>query len=134
MAAEQQPRRKRRPAKQRARRRQMLPDAGEIGALLSAPVMVKSQGGARKMSPFEASLRGQVRQALVERDLKALDYVLKLCRQHGLLEAPPPPPLTGGLLIIPRSWEQSEWMAMFHRFGPPPWPGKRSGLPGEEES
>lgn len=133
MAAEQQPRRKRRPAKPRRQRRQTLPDPAEIGALLSAPVRVKSQGGARKMSATEATLRGQLRCALVEREFKALEYLLKLCQRHGLLEPAPPPPLTGGLLIIPRSWERNEWMAMFRRYGPPPWRGKRSGLPGDEE-
>jgi hypothetical protein len=132
MAAETQPRRKRRPAKQR-RRRQRSPGSVQIAALLNAPVTVRSQGKTRKITPFEASLRGLVRRALVDREIKALDHLLKLCQRHGLLEAPPPPPLTGAVLIIPRSWNRHEWMAMVRRYGPPPWPGKRSGLPGDEE-
>jgi hypothetical protein len=115
----------------RRHRRRARPDPAQLAALLSAPVTVGRQGGARKMSPLEASLRVQVRRALVERDLRALEYLLKLGQRHGMLEAPPAPPLAGGLLIIPRSWKRSEWMARFRRLGPPPWPGPHSGLPGD---
>jgi hypothetical protein len=122
-----------RAGKQRRRRRWKRPDPAQIAALLSEPVSVRSQGGARQMSPLEATLRAQVRRALVDRDLAALAYLLKLSQRHGLLEAPPAPQVSGALLIIPRSWKRSDWMAMFRRHGPPPWPGLRSGLPGDRD-
>ena len=131
--ADERPSRGRATKPRRRRHRVTRPDPAQIAALLSAPVSVRSQGGARQMSPLEASLRAQVRCALVDRDLRALEYLLKLCQQHGLLEAPPAPTLTGGLLTIPRSWKRSDWMAMFRRHGPPPWPGPRSGLLGDRD-
>ena len=119
--------------RRRARRRLTRPDPAQIAALLSEPVAVRSQGRSRKMPPFEASLRAQVRRALVDRDLRALECLLKLGQRHGLLEAPAAPPVSGALLIIPHSWKRNDWMAMFHRYGPPPWPGPRSGMPGDPE-
>lgn len=30
--------------------------------------------------------------------------------------------------MIPRDWDQDEWMSMFNDYGLPPWPGPRSGI------
>jgi hypothetical protein len=106
-------------------------DPASIAKLLTEPMAVRSGGRSRKMSPFEASLRGMVKSALVEQDVSAVIRFLRLCRRYGLLDAPPPPPIRSGLFFIPRSWDRDEWKRMFNRHGPPPWPGPRSGLPGD---
>ena len=89
------------------------------------------RGVSRRMSPFEASLHSQVKRALIERDVGAMVRIITLCERYGILEMLPEPPLRGGLLIIPKSWREEEWRAMFKKHGPPPWPGPRSGLPGD---
>jgi hypothetical protein len=34
---------------------------------------------------------------------------------------------------VPGDWDWHEWMEMFECFGPPPWPGGRSGLTPDSE-
>ena len=102
----------------------------DVAALLSEPLPVRTGGVVRQMSAFEIGLRKLLKAALQERDLKAALTVLKLCEDYAIIE-PAPDPLSGGVLVVPKSWDPDEWMAMFDRFGAPPWPGPRSGLPGD---
>ncbi len=102
---------------------------GVIAELFIAPVIVRTDGLSRKMLAFEASLYSQVKRALVNRDVGAMAQIIALCERDGLLERMPEPPLRSGLYIIPKNWSEAEWRAMFKRHGPPPWPGRRSGLP-----
>ena len=117
----------------RSRRRKRSPKLAPsvIAAVLSAPVAVRSRGLSQRMFAFEASLRSQVKRALVERDVGAMVRILAFCERYGILEMVPEPPLAGGLFIIPKDWCEREWRAMFERHGPPPWRGRRSGLPGD---
>jgi hypothetical protein len=104
---------------------------GAIADLLSAPVMVRTGGLSRKMLAFEASLHSQVKRALSEGDIGAIERLIRLCERYGILEIPADLPLRSGLFIIPKSWREEEWRAMFKKYGPPPWPGPRSGMPGD---
>lgn len=113
------------------RRRKPALDPARITRILTEPIAVRSGGRSRKMSPFEASLCTTIKSALVERDVAAVIRFLRLCQRYGLLDSPPPPPIRSGLFFIPRSWDRDEWKRMFNRYGPPPWPGPRSGLPGD---
>ena len=104
-----------------------------IADLLSAPVVVRTHGVSRRMSAFEASLHRLVRRALVERNIGAMVQIIALCERYGLLERLSEPPLNCGLCIIPRSWKEAEWRAMFKKHGPAPRPGRRSGLPDDPQ-
>ena len=115
----------------RGRPKRVRPDELDVTALLTEPVAVTMGGVVRTISPFEAGLRSLAKRAVVENDLKAARAFLKVCEECGVLAPPRTPPLAGGVILIPRTWDWDEWMAMFHRLGPPPWPGKRSGLPGD---
>jgi hypothetical protein len=121
--------RRRRRSRRRKRPAKLAP--GAIAELFIAPVMVRADGVSRKMLAFEASLYSQVKRALVNRDVGAMAQIIALCERYGLLERTPEPPLRSGLYIIPKNWSEEEWRAMFKRHGPPPWPGPRSGLPGD---
>ena len=112
------------------RPRAVKPGPGLVASILNEPIRVKKGGVSRRMSPFETSLRSLAKRALKDRDLKAALEFLKVCEQYGII-APAPVPQSGGVLIIPKTWNRDDWMAMFHRYGRPPWPGQRSGLPGD---
>src|SRR5689334_19788158 len=96
----------RRPRRSRRRKRPAKLAPGAIAELFIAPVMVRADGVSRKMLAFEASLRSQVKRALVERDVGAMVRILALCERHGILVMPPEPPLRGGLYIIPKNWPE----------------------------
>lgn len=113
------------------RPRRIAPEELEIGALLTEPVTVTKGGVVRTMSPFEAGLRSLVKRALGQNDLKAARAFLAVCEECGLMPLPPTPPVATVLFYVPRSWDWQEWTEMFRRHGPPPWPGERSGLPGD---
>lgn len=123
--------RKGRPGNPGGRPRAVKPGAADIAALLSEPITVKKGGISSEMSPFETSLRSLVKRALIDRNLKAALEFLKRCEQYGILEPARAPEIGSYLLTIPKTWDEDEWMEMFHRYGPPPWPGRRSGLPGD---
>lgn len=106
------------------------PNATDVVAVLSEPIPVSMGSTVRKLSAFEIGVRKLARAALKDRDLRAALKLLKLCEEYGIIE-PGPAPVSGGVLVIPRTWDQDEWLEMLHRYGRPPWPGPRSGLPGD---
>jgi hypothetical protein len=101
----------------------------DIAAILSEPVPVKAGGKARNMPSFEAALRKLVSGGLKERILAACLEFLKLCDEYRVTLAQPSA-RHQPLQVIPSTWNQQEWMENFEAYGPPPWPGDRSGLPG----
>jgi hypothetical protein len=90
---------------------------------------VRTRGVSRQISPFKASLLAQLKRALVDHEVGAMARIIRLCERYGILQEMPEPLLSAGVFIIPASWNEAEWRAMFKRHGPPPWPGPRSGLP-----
>jgi hypothetical protein len=117
----------------RGRRKKARSGQTDVAALLNEPIPVRTGDVVREMSAFEIGLRKLVKAALQDRDLKAAFAFLKLCEDYAIIE-PVPPPRSGGVLTVPRTWDCNEWMAMLERYGAPPWPGPRSGLPGDPPS
>jgi hypothetical protein len=103
------------------------PDAASVVAILDESIAVRQGGTARKMSAFEVSVRKLVTRALNEGEVQAALEFLRLCDKYEVI-TPAPEPITSGVLTVPKSWIWDEWMEMFNAHGPPPWPGKRSGL------
>ncbi len=101
------------------------PDVAEI---LSEEIAVKNAGVSRKMRPFEAGVRQLVSQALNDKKLDATLEFVRLCEKHGIVAPAPDRKVSGGVLVIPKTWVKDEWMQMFHEHGEPPWPGDRTGL------
>ncbi len=104
----------------------------DIIAVLDAPVTVSQGGLTRQISSFEASVRKLAVNAIKHKKIDAILDFLKLCERHNMVQTPPPPPKGGGVLIVPKTWDSEKWEKMLKRHGAPPWPGKRSGLPGDE--
>jgi hypothetical protein len=100
-----------------------------MAKLISGPGTVRTRGVSRQISPFKASLLAQLKRALVDHEVGAMARIIRLCERYGILQEMPEPLLSAGVFIIPASWNEAEWRAMFKRHGPPPWPGPRSGLP-----
>lgn len=105
------------------------PDAVNVAGILDESIPVRRAGAARKMSAFEVCVQKLVSRALKDGDLRAALEFLRLCEKYGVLMRAPAPPVSGGVLVVPTSWDRDEWMKMFKTHGPPPWPGDHSGLP-----
>jgi hypothetical protein len=91
------------------------PDKIDITAVLTKPVKVGRNGQAQKMTPFEVSLRAQVKKAVNERSSHAIKNLLEIALQYGLIEDPPPPPVDGGVLIVPGHWTWESWSKLFKK-------------------
>lgn len=104
------------------------PDAESVVAILDETVAVRQGDTTRKMSTFEVGVRKLVSRALKEGNIQAAQEFLQLCDKYGII-APAPAPITGGVVTAPKDWDWEEWTERFGMRGPPPWPGKRNGLP-----
>jgi hypothetical protein len=89
----------------------------DIAAVLAQPLTVKQGGTTRQMSAFEAGLRGLVKKALNDRDLRSMLEFLKLCEKHGIIEAPPAALAGGGILVIPKTWDYKAWSDLLDETG-----------------
>jgi hypothetical protein len=105
--------------------------ASKVAEVLSEPITVRQGGVERKMDPFEASARGLIKNAVAKRNVSAAIEFIRLCEQYQVIKMEANQ-RCGGVLRIPRSWDEAEWMEMFRQYGAPPWPGERSGLPESE--
>ena len=106
------------------------PNAAGLAAVLNELIAVNAGGIKRKLIPFEIGLRKQVRAAINDGNVRAAVALLKLCEEYGVIE-PGPVQERGGVVIMPRTWDREEFLMMLHRYGRPPWPGPRSGLPSD---
>jgi hypothetical protein len=100
-----------------------------LGELLAGQVPARHGDKVRYISPFEGAGRKLLARAVKDRDLPACLEFIKLCEQYGIADLPAAPPHQA-LQTIPCTWNREEWLEMFAQFGPPPWPGSRSGLAG----
>jgi hypothetical protein len=100
----------------------------DVDQLLSEPITVRQEGVKRKILPFEAAVRRLVSRALKDCNLPAVNEFIRLCEKYEVM-MPPSLPEVGGVLHIPKTWDEYEWMQMLKKHGRPPWPGSRSGLP-----
>jgi hypothetical protein len=105
-------------------------NATDLAAILNDPIPVSAGGIPRKLTAFEIGLRKLARAAIKGGNLRAALALLRLCEKYGINE-PGPVPERGGVVIIPNNWDHDEFLAMLLRYGRPPWPGPRSGLPGD---
>jgi Family of unknown function (DUF5681) len=103
-------------------------DMSDITAILSEPVAVNKSGIAQLMSPFEASIRTLVGQALNGRNVNAALELVRLCESYGVVVSLPAPDYDSQVLIVPRNFTIDEFSEMNEKRGRPPWPGDRSGL------
>ncbi|NQU58457.1 MAG: hypothetical protein HQ513_14585 [Rhodospirillales bacterium] len=104
----------------------------DVAKVLDEPVRVTKGKKRLSMSAFEAGFRKLVSRAVKGKNLDAAIEFMRLCDEYGAVQQPPTPQASGGVLVVPKNWEIDEWLEMASIHGPPPWPGKRSGLVGDE--
>jgi hypothetical protein len=107
-------------------RRAKKPHSNSVLDVLNEEIHISKNGRKIKMSSYEIAVRKLVEKAVRESHLDNACEFLELCKQHNLIEYTSGPQ-SSGVLMVPRSWSWDEWMSMFNRYGPPPWPGPRSG-------
>lgn len=94
----------------------------DIENILCATITVQQNGHAIKMPPLEAELQKLVQKALQNKDLKAIERLLKKFKKFNLL---PESPIerTGGVITLPDSEEMPYSMCklLITTFGEPPW-------------
>ena len=84
------------------------------------------------MHPYEYSLI-QMAQAAIKGDLKAIELLMGLFRQHGIIGSEEIGVEWPSILRIPVDYDRDEWNRNLELFGPPPWPLEHDGLPHIQE-
>ena len=102
----------------------------DLAKHLNKPVFANKSGQLLEMPPFEANLRILLKKALDNNHLGSALEFIQLCEKYEVMPTPPPLDRERGVLHIPANWKDDEWLRMLEIHGPPPWPGERSGLPG----
>jgi hypothetical protein len=60
--------------------------------------------------------------------MAAAKRFLRELESYGLLDTPRPVDDHRYTLRVPKEWDYAAWLAMYDRFGPPPWRGQHDGL------
>ena len=87
----------------------------DIAEILTQPVKVGRNGKKQSMSQFEVRLRAQVRKAIKEESLPAIENVLREARKFDLVMPPPPAPDNGGVLVVHGRFAPGAWAALFEK-------------------
>lgn len=96
------------------KRRRNGPERVDVAALLNEPVKVAKNGRSQRMTAFEVSLRAQVKKALKDRNLSAIQSVLDVARTYKLL-VPPHVQERGGVLVVPGRLTKEAWAELFRK-------------------
>lgn len=118
---------------QRGRPKKRPPSYEDLLNALSKDVTVLLGNKGKKMHPFEAAVRKIVARAVTDKSVPHALKFLALLEKYDVLLPLPAKRKTSGVLQVPRSWDKQEWLEMYSKYGPPPWPGKHSGLTLVEE-
>ena len=97
----------------------------DIRGILERPVGQVSGGSS--ICAYEAAMRRAADKGAAGHMGEARRFIRALM-SYGLLEPPTSSDEHQYALRIPKDWDDEEWMAMFGRYGPPPWPGEHDGL------
>ena len=87
----------------------------DINEILTQQVKVGRNGKQQSMSQYEVQLRAQVKKALKDKSLPAIENVLRVARKYDLVRPPPPAPDNGGVLIVPGRFAPGAWAALFEK-------------------
>ena len=99
-------------AKKKRPRGKALPPL-DIAEILTQQVKVGRNGMQQSMSQYEVLLRAQVKKALKDKSLPAIENVLREARKYDLVMPPPPAPKSGGVLVAPGRFTKEAWEALF---------------------
>lgn len=85
----------------------------DIAEILTQQVKVGHNGKQQIVSQYEVLLRAQVKKALRDKSLPAIENVLREARKFDLVMPPPPAPDNGGVLVVPNRLTKESWEALF---------------------
>ena len=97
------------------KRRLKKSDQIDVAAILKKPVKVGKGGRARNMTPFEISLRAQVKKALKEKSLSAIMNMLRVALMYELVKPAPEPMQRGRVLVVHNRLTKESWAALFEK-------------------
>ena len=101
-------------AKKKRPRGKALPQL-DITEILTQQVKVGRNGMQQSMSQYEVLLRAQVKKALKDKSLPAIENVLREARKFDLVMPPPAAPNNGGVLVVPNRLTKEAWEALFEK-------------------
>ncbi len=87
----------------------------DIAEILTQQVKVAHNGKQQYVSPFEVQLRAQVKKALKDKSMPAIENVLREARKYDLVPPPPPAPVNGGVVVVPGRLTKESWEALFEK-------------------
>lgn len=99
----------------------------DIAKRLTEPITFRVNGQDECKSPFEAGLLSTVGKG-IKGDMTAARRFLGMCNSARMFERPKEIDDHQYVLRVPKDWDHEEWMAMYEKFGPPPWREDRDGL------
>ena len=100
-------------------------DKTNISDILEEPVRIREGDRTRMVQVFEAGVLSMAKEAIAKKKLSATTNFIELCIKYGVLLESGPSVINP---IVPKDWDLDEWLEMFEKHGPPPWPGERDGL------
>lgn len=87
----------------------------DITEILTQPVKIRRNGKQEIVSQYELQLRAQVKKALKDKSLPAIENVLREARKFDLVMPPPPAPDNGGVLVVPNRLTKESWETLFEK-------------------
>lgn len=87
----------------------------DIAGILTQPVRIRRNGKQQIVSQYELRLRAQVKKALTDKSLPAIENVLREARKFDLVMPPPPAPDNGGVLVVHGRFAPGAWAALFEK-------------------
>ena len=87
----------------------------DITDILTQQVKIRRNGKQQIVSQYELRLRAQVKKALTDKSLPAIENVLREARKFDLVMPPPPAPANGGVLVVPGRFAPGAWAALFEK-------------------
>ena len=87
----------------------------DIAEILTQQVKVGHNGKQQIVSQYEVLLLAQVKKALKDKSLPAIENVLREARKFDLVMPPPPAPDNGGVLVVHGRFAPGAWAALFEK-------------------
>ncbi len=85
----------------------------DVIKVLSEAVDVSRDGVTQTMTPFEISLRAQIKKAVKDRNVSSILHVLSVAEKYDLIKPAPQVERRGGVLIVPERYTTEQWEALF---------------------
>ena len=103
----------------------------DIVSIISEPWTISEGRGAKKVHPFELSLR-QICNKAIKGDMRAARAAVIVLHKYGVI-TPRPAEVLRGIPYIPYDHDHDDWMRKYKLHGEPPWEYEHDGMSRLEE-